>query len=71
MNCWRLFPRLIKELLQNEGYRDHAGRKRHYFTGERSSDYSVSDVIDYLTETEKLSERHEKEENSFGLQSLG
>ena len=64
------FPKLIKELLQNEGYRDHAGRKRHYFTGERSSDYSVSDVIDYLTETEKLSEKHDKEENSLAYKVL-
>ncbi|WDE98352.1 sigma-70 family RNA polymerase sigma factor [Lentisphaera profundi] len=64
------FPKLVRELLQNEGYRDHAGRKRHYFTGERSSDYSVADVVKYLTDTEKLSERYDKEENSLAYKAL-
>jgi len=59
------FPKLVRELLLNEGYRDHAGRKRHYFTGERSSDYSVADVVEYLSNTEEQSEGHDPEENSL------
>ena len=64
------FPQFVKQLLVNEGYRDHGGRKRHYFTGERSGNYSVAEVIGFLDETQEACDSTEKLENSLYYKAL-
>jgi RNA polymerase sigma factor (sigma-70 family) len=59
------FPQFIKALLEKEGYRDHGGRKRHYFTGERSGSFSVAEVIGFLDEAQTHCDDTDKLENSL------